>query len=190
MADYDLKGSEARLWALVEERTKAGADTTRIDQRIWDLFGDEWAIMFTDLSGLNGSQRGTVHCPFHDDRTPSLSIDLAKGVFRCHGACGDGVKGDFRKFRSLVAKHGLKPRGGRGGGRPAAKQPKALNPTSAPGLTRSMHIAIKDLRLDRLDVIHAGRDTFALAPKVRAVALADVTSSGRRVIGSSGRLVI
>src|SRR5712691_2226429 len=62
--------------------------------------------------------------------------------------------------------------------------------TSAPGLTRSMHIAIKDLRLDRLDVIHAGRDTFALAPKVRAVALADVTSSGRRVIGSSGRLVI
>ena len=55
--------------------------------------------------------------------------------------------------------------------------------TSAPGLTRSMHIAIKDLRLDRLDVIHAGRDTFALAPKVRAVALADVTSSGHRVIG-------
>ena len=55
--------------------------------------------------------------------------------------------------------------------------------TSAPGLTRSMHIAIKDLRLDRLDVIHAGRDTFALAPKVRAVALADVTSSGHLVIG-------
>jgi len=55
--------------------------------------------------------------------------------------------------------------------------------TSAPGLTRSMHIAIKDLRLDRLDVIHAGRDTFALAAKVRAVALADVTSSGHLVIG-------
>ena len=46
--------------------------------------------------------------------------------------------------------------------------------TSAPSLTRSMHIAMKDLRLDRLDVIHAGRDSFALAPKVRAVALADV----------------
>ncbi len=58
-----------------------------------------------------------------------------------------------------------------------------IKKTSAPGLTRSMHIAIKDLRLDRLDVIHAGRDTFALAPKVRAVALADVTSSGHRVIG-------
>jgi adenylate cyclase len=53
MADFDLKGSDARLWALVEERTKAGADTTRIDQRIWDLFGDEWSIMFTDLSGFS-----------------------------------------------------------------------------------------------------------------------------------------
>ncbi|HXU69683.1 MAG TPA: adenylate/guanylate cyclase domain-containing protein [Polyangia bacterium] len=53
MADYDLTGSEARLWALVEERTRAGADTARIDQRIWDLFGDEWAIMFTDLSGFS-----------------------------------------------------------------------------------------------------------------------------------------
>ena len=48
--------------------------------------------------------------------------------------------------------------------------------TSAPSLTRSMHIAMKDLRLDRLDVIHAGRDSFALAPKVRAVALADVAA--------------
>jgi adenylate cyclase len=53
MADYDLKGSEARLWALIEERTKAGADTKGLDQRIWDLFGDEWAIMFTDLSGFS-----------------------------------------------------------------------------------------------------------------------------------------
>jgi len=35
---------------------------------------------------------------------------------------------------------------------------------------------MKDLRLDRLDVIHAGRDSFALAPKVRAVALADVAA--------------
>src|SRR6478735_1870035 len=53
MADPDLKGSEERLWALVEERTRAGADTAKIDQRIWDLFGDEWAIMFTDLSGFS-----------------------------------------------------------------------------------------------------------------------------------------
>ncbi|MDB4965549.1 MAG: Adenylate/guanylate cyclase [Myxococcales bacterium] len=53
MADYELKGSEQRLWALIEERTRAGADTRALDQRIWDLFGDEWAIMFTDLSGFS-----------------------------------------------------------------------------------------------------------------------------------------
>ena len=42
--------------------------------------------------------------------------------------------------------------------------------TTAPKLTRSMHVALKDLKLSSLDVIHAGRDTFLLAPEVRAVA--------------------
>jgi len=53
MADLDLKGSEARLWALIEERTRGGADTQRLDQRIWDLFGEDWSVMFTDLSGFS-----------------------------------------------------------------------------------------------------------------------------------------
>src|SRR5580765_4587987 len=53
MADPDLKGSEARWWSLVDERTRPGADTAKIDQRIWDLFGEDWAIMFTDLSGFS-----------------------------------------------------------------------------------------------------------------------------------------
>src|SRR5689334_16833949 len=55
MADIDatLKGSEARLWGLIEERLRPGSDVQRIDQRIWDLFGDTWAIMFTDLSGFS-----------------------------------------------------------------------------------------------------------------------------------------
>jgi adenylate cyclase len=48
-----LKVSEARLWRLIEERTKPGADVEEIDRRIWDLFGEEWAVMFTDLSGFS-----------------------------------------------------------------------------------------------------------------------------------------
>ncbi|MFI5306966.1 MAG: adenylate/guanylate cyclase domain-containing protein [Polyangiales bacterium] len=48
-----LKGSEVRLWRLIEERCQPGADVKRIDQRIWDLFGEDWAIMFTDLSGFS-----------------------------------------------------------------------------------------------------------------------------------------
>jgi hypothetical protein len=43
--------------------------------------------------------------------------------------------------------------------------------TEAPRVTPSMRSALTDLRLDRLDVIHAGADTYPLADKVRAVAL-------------------
>ena len=43
--------------------------------------------------------------------------------------------------------------------------------TVAPAVTPSMRTAIKDLKLSRLDVIHAGDRTFPLAPRIRAVAL-------------------
>lgn len=43
--------------------------------------------------------------------------------------------------------------------------------TTAPAVTRSMHVALGDLKLKRLDVIHAGAHTFPLAPSIRAVAL-------------------
>jgi class 3 adenylate cyclase len=49
----DLKGSEGRLWKLIEARTQPGADVARIDERIWDLFGETWAIVFTDLAGFS-----------------------------------------------------------------------------------------------------------------------------------------
>ena len=42
--------------------------------------------------------------------------------------------------------------------------------TTAPRLTPSMRSALKDLRLGRLDVIHAGDETFPLATEIRAVA--------------------
>ena len=42
--------------------------------------------------------------------------------------------------------------------------------TVAPEVTRSMRIAMADLRLDRLDVIHVGKDTYPLGDRVRAVA--------------------
>lgn len=51
--DEMVLSSEARLWALIEERTLPGADTKRIDQRIFDLFGEEWTVMFTDLAGFS-----------------------------------------------------------------------------------------------------------------------------------------
>jgi predicted AAA+ superfamily ATPase len=41
--------------------------------------------------------------------------------------------------------------------------------TVAPSVTPSMRIAIDDLGLDRIEVLHAGTDTFVLSPKIRAV---------------------
>ena len=60
--DY-LKGSEARLWSLIAARSKAGADVRSLDARIWDLFGDDWAVMFTDLSGFSRqvAKFGIIH---------------------------------------------------------------------------------------------------------------------------------
>jgi class 3 adenylate cyclase len=51
--DAVLTSSSARLWRLIEERLKLGSDTKTIDQRIWDMFGEDWVIMFTDLSGFS-----------------------------------------------------------------------------------------------------------------------------------------
>ena len=42
--------------------------------------------------------------------------------------------------------------------------------TTAPRVTASMRSALADLELSRLDVVHAGTETFPLAPQIRAVA--------------------
>lgn len=45
--------SEDRLESLIRKRLEPGADKARIDARIWDLFGADWCVMFTDLSGFS-----------------------------------------------------------------------------------------------------------------------------------------
>ena len=44
--------------------------------------------------------------------------------------------------------------------------------TTTPALTRSMHVALEDLRLGRLVVVHAGERAFDLGPRARAVPFA------------------
>jgi len=46
--------------------------------------------------------------------------------------------------------------------------------TAAPAMSRSAHIAIDDLKLQRLDVIHSGDHSFPLAKHARAVAVAQL----------------
>jgi class 3 adenylate cyclase len=57
------RASEDRLEKLIEERIKPNADKKAVDERIWDLFGEEWAIMFTDLSGFSRqvAEFGIIH---------------------------------------------------------------------------------------------------------------------------------
>lgn len=45
---------------------------------------------------------------------------------------------------------------------------------AAPTATRSMHVAMGDLGLDRLDVLHAGTETYPLGNRMRAVAMSDL----------------
>ena len=39
----------------------------------------------------------SVRCPFHQDRTASLSVNVDKGVWKCHAGCGQGGLVDFEK---------------------------------------------------------------------------------------------
>jgi len=58
-----VSASEDRLEKLIEDRLKPGADKETIDNRIWDLFGEEWCVMFTDLAGFsrNVAKFGIIH---------------------------------------------------------------------------------------------------------------------------------
>ncbi len=62
-SSININASGARLNNLMRERLKEGADKELIDGRIWDLFGEEWAVMFTDLSGFSrGVEKfGIIH---------------------------------------------------------------------------------------------------------------------------------
>ncbi len=61
--EIDSSASADRLELLIEERLRPGADTARIDKRIWNLFGEKWAVLYTDLSGFsrNVAEFGIVH---------------------------------------------------------------------------------------------------------------------------------
>ena len=58
-----ISNAEERLQKLLQERLQPGSDTNAIDKRIWDLFGEEWTVICTDLSGFsrNVADFGIIH---------------------------------------------------------------------------------------------------------------------------------
>jgi len=80
-----IGASEERLSRLIEERMAPGADKDRIDARIWDLFGEEWAIVFTDLAGFSRKVEafGIIHflqTIFESERILVPVIDQHDGI--------------------------------------------------------------------------------------------------------------
>ncbi len=58
-----MQNSEDRLISLIAQRLVPGANKAEIDQRIWDLFGEEWCVMMTDLAGFSRrvAKYGIIH---------------------------------------------------------------------------------------------------------------------------------
>jgi len=97
--------SEDRLEKLIEERLKPGADKDMIDQRIWDLFGEERCVMFTDLSGLSrGVARfGIIHflqTIFESERLLVPVIEDHDGILL--KSEGDSLLVIFRKVNKAI----------------------------------------------------------------------------------------
>ncbi len=55
--------SQDRLEKLIRARLAPGADKALTDRKIWDLFGERWCVMFTDLSGFSRrvEEFGIIH---------------------------------------------------------------------------------------------------------------------------------
>jgi class 3 adenylate cyclase len=55
--------SQDRLERLIQRRLQPDVNKEEIDRNIWELFGEEWAVMYTDLVGFsrNVSEYGIIH---------------------------------------------------------------------------------------------------------------------------------
>ena len=100
MASERLKGKTLKVSGLLEELEK---DTIKDKVDIITLFRE---------FGVELKQKGkswTGRCPWHDDKSPSLSVDRDKGLYNCFG-CGEA--GDVvtlvEKLKGVTFKDALK----------------------------------------------------------------------------------
>lgn len=100
-----VSASEDRLEKLIKQRLQPGADKELIDQRIWDLFGEEWCVMFTDLSGFSRrvEKFGIIHFlqTIHEsERLLSPVIEDYDGILL--KSEGDSMLVIFRKVNKAI----------------------------------------------------------------------------------------
>lgn len=96
---------EERLRILIEQRLAPGADKEKIDAQIWDLFGEEWSVMFTDLSGFsrNVAKFGIIHflVTIHEAERLLMPVIQDNGGFLLKVE-GDSFLVIFRKPRNAL----------------------------------------------------------------------------------------
>lgn len=56
--------SAQTLATLLEQRIAPGADVEALDARIWQLFGERWCVVFTDMAGFSRRSARTGIVPF------------------------------------------------------------------------------------------------------------------------------
>jgi class 3 adenylate cyclase len=79
------QASQDRLEQLIAARMLPETDKQALDKRIWDLFGETWAIMFTDLAGFSRrvDEFGIIHflqTIFESQRLLIPCIDAYDGI--------------------------------------------------------------------------------------------------------------
>jgi adenylate cyclase len=94
-----------RLDKLMAQRLEPGSDRAAIDARIWNLFGEEWAVMFTDLSGFSRrvAEFGIIHflqIIYESERLLIPVIDEHDGIVL--KTEGDSLLVIFRRARRAV----------------------------------------------------------------------------------------
>jgi class 3 adenylate cyclase len=64
MSSKYFPADQQALWDLIEVRASGESDPAEIDQRIWERFGVDGAIVFTDLAGFTRriNEAGLIHC--------------------------------------------------------------------------------------------------------------------------------
>jgi class 3 adenylate cyclase len=101
----EAAASEERLEGLIRERLKPGSDKAAIDERIWELFGEDWAVMFTDLSGFSRqvAEFGIIHflqTIYESERILLPIIEASDGILL--KIEGDSLLVIFRTARKAV----------------------------------------------------------------------------------------
>lgn len=63
MPNLHPQASRAAIEELIQQRLLPNADISAIDARMWQLFGEQWAILYTDLVGFSRKVEsfGIVH---------------------------------------------------------------------------------------------------------------------------------